>query len=110
MEAAIVSTLRGHEVTIFEKRKLGGALIEASIQDFKADIRRLNDYLCTRVKKLGIKVSLKEATLKALQGRVRCSGDSNRRQAGSGVMGEAYDVDELRSLGVRQNRARTSLW
>jgi NADPH-dependent 2,4-dienoyl-CoA reductase/sulfur reductase-like enzyme len=62
MEAAIVSTLRGHDVTIFEKRKLGGVLTEASMPDFKADIRHLKDYLCTQVEKLGIKVNFKEAT------------------------------------------------
>ncbi len=62
MEAARVAALRGHEVTVFEKRKLGGALVEASIPEFKADIRKLIDYLSTQIKKLGVKVVSGEAT------------------------------------------------
>jgi len=33
--------LRGHDVTLYEKRQLGGVLIEASVPDFKSDIKRL---------------------------------------------------------------------
>ena len=62
MEAARVAALRGHKVTIFEKRKLGGALIEASVPEFKADIRRLIAYLSTQIKKLGVKIINSEAT------------------------------------------------
>jgi len=62
LEAATISALRGHIVTIFEKRKLGGALIEASVPEFKVDIGRLIYYLSTQVKKAGVKVVEKEAT------------------------------------------------
>ncbi len=62
METARVAALMGHEVTLFEKRKLGGMLIEASIPEFKADIRRLIDYLSTQVKKTGVKIIESEAT------------------------------------------------
>ena len=62
MQAAIVSALRGHKVTLFEKRKLGGALIEASIPDFKTDIRHLVTYLSTQVDKLRIEVKYQEAS------------------------------------------------
>ncbi len=62
MEAARVAALRGHKVTLFEKRKLGGMLIEASVPEFKADIRRLINYLSTQVKKAGIKIIEGEAT------------------------------------------------
>jgi 2,4-dienoyl-CoA reductase-like NADH-dependent reductase (Old Yellow Enzyme family)/thioredoxin reductase len=62
MEAAIVSALRGHKVTLFEKRKLGGALVEASIPDFKTDIRNLISYFSTQIEKLGIEVRHQEAT------------------------------------------------
>ena len=45
MEAARVLTLRGHEVTLFEKTDvLGGNLIPAGAHDFKAEIGRLADY------------------------------------------------------------------
>jgi NADPH-dependent glutamate synthase beta subunit-like oxidoreductase len=46
MEAARVCALKGHQVTLYEKRELGGALLEASIPEFKApDLKPLIDYL-----------------------------------------------------------------
>ena len=41
MEFARVAKLRGHEVTLYEKDRLGGALNEAAVPEFKADIRPL---------------------------------------------------------------------
>jgi len=66
MEAARICTLRGHDVTIYEKRELGGVLIEASAPDFKADIRRLIEYYKNQAEKLGISVVKKEATSKEI--------------------------------------------
>ncbi len=69
MEAARVCALKGHEVTLYEKRELGGALLEAAIPDFKApDLRPLIDYLKTQIEKLGITVVKKEATAADLGG------------------------------------------
>lgn len=62
IEASRVSALRGHDVTLFEKRKLGGYLHEASVPDFKADIRPLMQSLITQVEKLGVKVIAEEGT------------------------------------------------
>lgn len=62
MEAARVLKLKGHDVTIYEKRKLGGFLHEASAPDFKTDIRALIDYQVTQIKKLGIPVVYEELT------------------------------------------------
>jgi len=67
MEAARVLALRGHNVTLYEKRKLGGALIEASVPDFKADIRPLIAYLATQMKKLKVNVVMQEATPAAIK-------------------------------------------
>ena len=69
MEAARVSALRGHEVTIWEKASaLGGNLIPAAVPDFKDDYRLLLEYLRTQIKKLGVKVELeKEARLEAIK-------------------------------------------
>jgi len=69
MEAARVAALRGHEVTLYEKRdRLGGYLIEASVPEFKKDLISLIDYLSTQVKKLGVKVILeKEATVQMIK-------------------------------------------
>ena len=36
MEAARVAALKGHNVTLYEKRELGGALVEAALPEFKA--------------------------------------------------------------------------
>ncbi len=63
MEAARVCALKGHEVTLYEKRELGGVLLEASIPEFKApDLRPLIAYFTTQLDKLGIKVIKEEAT------------------------------------------------
>ncbi len=67
MELARVCTLKGHNVTIFEKRKLGGYLHEASAADFKADIRPLRDYLITQIKKLNVKVINENATVDTIK-------------------------------------------
>lgn len=63
MEAARVCALRGHDVTLYEKRKLGGVLIEASIPEFKADLKRLINYFAIQVDKNKVEVVRKEATL-----------------------------------------------
>lgn len=62
MEAARVSTLRGYKVTLFEKRRLGGALLEGSVPDFKADLKLLINYFTNEMNRLKIKVVKKEAT------------------------------------------------
>ncbi|KUO77236.1 MAG: NADH oxidase [Desulfosporosinus sp. BRH_c37] len=62
MEAARVAALRGHDVTLYEKRKLGGYLHEASVPEFKADIRNALKYFVTQVDKLKVKVINEEAT------------------------------------------------
>jgi len=67
MEAATIAALRGHDVTLFEKRKLGGMLLEASVPEFKADIRSLISYLATQVKKSGVKTIEAEATSQSIK-------------------------------------------
>ncbi len=63
MEAARVAALRGHEVTLFEKRKLGGTMHEAGFdEELKGDIRLLIDYYVGQMKKPGITVVEEEAT------------------------------------------------
>jgi 2,4-dienoyl-CoA reductase-like NADH-dependent reductase (Old Yellow Enzyme family)/thioredoxin reductase len=69
MEAARVCALKGHDVTLYEKRELGGALVEASIPEFKApDLKPLVGYLKTQVEKTGVEVIPREATLADLTG------------------------------------------
>lgn len=62
MEAARVCALRGHEVTLYEKRQLGGYLLESSRAEFKADIRELTAYMVAQIGKLGVTVVEREAT------------------------------------------------
>ena len=63
MEAARVLRIRGHEVDLYEKRKLGGTMHEAAFDtSFKHDIVRLIDYYRIQMKKLGVNVIEREAT------------------------------------------------
>ncbi|MDP2930997.1 MAG: FAD-dependent oxidoreductase [Chloroflexota bacterium] len=67
MEAARVAALSGHAVTLYEKRQLGGVLNEASVPDFKADLRRLVSYYNAQMSKLQINVIREEATARAIK-------------------------------------------
>ena len=62
LEAAVTAKKRGHDVTLYEKRELGGLMIEAGAPEYKADIRLLIDYYKHQIEKLGIKVIKEEAT------------------------------------------------
>ena len=68
MEAARVCVLKGHQVTLYEKREMGGVVIEGSIPEFKApDLKPLINYFSTQMKKLKIKVIKEEATSQAIK-------------------------------------------
>jgi 2,4-dienoyl-CoA reductase-like NADH-dependent reductase (Old Yellow Enzyme family)/thioredoxin reductase len=67
MEAARVAGLMGHKITLFERRKLGGMLNEASVPDFKADIRSLINYQVNMLKNIGTKVVYEEATSQTIK-------------------------------------------
>ena len=57
MEVARVATLRGHDVTIYEKTdSLGGVFVPASVFDFKEKDRQLIEYYKRQIQKLNIKV------------------------------------------------------
>jgi 2,4-dienoyl-CoA reductase-like NADH-dependent reductase (Old Yellow Enzyme family)/thioredoxin reductase len=59
MEAARVAALRGHKVTLFEKRdRLGGALVEASVPLFKSELKSLVTFLSNELKRLRVEVKL----------------------------------------------------
>ncbi|MBM2831203.1 MAG: FAD-dependent oxidoreductase [Dehalococcoidia bacterium] len=67
LEAARVAALRGHQVTLYEMRELGGMLIEDSVPEFKKDLRPLTAYLATQMKKLGVHVVKRQATKETIQ-------------------------------------------
>ncbi len=67
MEAACMAAERGHDVELFEKRELGGTMIEASFDpEIKGDIKRLITYYKNRVAAAGIKVIKEIATAEKL--------------------------------------------
>ena len=69
MEAAIIASLRGHQVTLFEKEKeLGGALCIAASPPFKADMKRYLDWMIKKTKHSPVKVNLStEATADSIK-------------------------------------------
>jgi 2,4-dienoyl-CoA reductase-like NADH-dependent reductase (Old Yellow Enzyme family)/thioredoxin reductase len=60
LEAAKVAKQRGHDVTLYEKEKLGGLLNYAGVPAFKDDIRRYMKYAIDQVTKLGVDLKLGE--------------------------------------------------
>jgi NADPH-dependent 2,4-dienoyl-CoA reductase/sulfur reductase-like enzyme len=59
MEAARVAALRGHEVTLYErKNKLGGQLELATIPPHKDNLQLLAPYMSDQLAKAGVKVDL----------------------------------------------------
>jgi len=66
-EAARVCSLRGHEVTLFEKNtKLGGNIIPGGVPDFKDDDRALAKWYTDELKDLNVKVNLNALVTKEL--------------------------------------------
>lgn len=59
MEAARVTSLRGHEVILCEREaRLGGQMIFASLPPFKTPIRDFAAFLESQLNKLGVKIEL----------------------------------------------------
>ena len=55
-EAALTLKKRGHEVTLYDKRCVGGTLKEASVPVYKYDVWRLAEYYEVQLKKAGIEI------------------------------------------------------
>jgi len=59
MEAAIIASIRGHEVTLYERQEeLGGQLLLAAVPPGKRKMLWFRDYLTTQTKKHNVKVEL----------------------------------------------------
>ncbi len=69
MEAARVAAMRGHQVTLCERKdRLGGNLITAATPPYKSEISSLTEYLTKQVEKLGIRIKLsEEVTAKSIE-------------------------------------------
>lgn len=112
MEAARVCKLRGHEVTLFEEKELGGLLHEASVPEFKSDIRPLCKYLITQIEKLGIPVEHKKATAADLTGydAVICATGSRPILPGVPGIDKPGVMDALEVLnGARKPEGRIAV-
>lgn len=60
MEAARVSAIKGHRVTLYEKaERVGGHLVAGSVPDFKQDIKRLLDWYTMQLEALGVEIRLR---------------------------------------------------
>lgn len=99
LEAARVLKLRGHHVTIFEKEKTGGQLYEASVPEFKADIRALKASMLTAVEKLQIPIVSKDASAAELMeydAIVCATGSTTKKPTLPGIDREiAVDVSDV---------------
>lgn len=61
LEAARVSALRGHQVTLFERKEsLGGQLLHAAIGPYKDEWNTLVEHFVTQMRKLHVDVKLSE--------------------------------------------------
>lgn len=112
MEAARVCKLRGHEVTLFEEKELGGLLHEASVPEFKSDIRPLCKYLITQIEKLGIPVEHKKASAADLAGydAVICATGSRPILPGVPGIDKPGVMDALEVLnGARKPEGRIAV-
>ncbi len=88
LEAALISAQKGHKVTLFEKRKLGGLVNEASTPVFKGDLKRLLKYFEVQLKKQGVEVRYEEATPASVGGfdaAIVCTGSQKNTLKVPGV-------------------------
>ena len=97
LEAAVTAKRRGHDVTLFEKRQIGGMMIEAGAPEFKKDIRRLITYYETQLKKLEIPVVGKEASAEDIR-----SGGFERAIVAVGGIPRTIDVPGIDLPSVSQ--------
>ncbi|MDR1968769.1 MAG: NAD(P)/FAD-dependent oxidoreductase [Burkholderiaceae bacterium] len=68
MQAAQTLAKRGHRVTLYERRALGGQMIEGAVPVFKSDLRLLIVNMQSRLKTLGVRVEQREVSPKDLAG------------------------------------------
>ena len=109
MEAALVAAQRGHKVTLFEKRKLGGLVNEASVPEFKADLRPMITYFETQLKKHGVEIRMEEATaenVKSFDVAIVASGSQKNKLRVPGADGEQVQnaIDWLSNQKLNGNQ------
>jgi NADPH-dependent 2,4-dienoyl-CoA reductase/sulfur reductase-like enzyme len=71
LEAARVSALRGHQVSIYEKEKeLGGQIRLGRVPPHREELGKVTDYLIRQVKKLGVPIELGKKVTPAMIDRL----------------------------------------
>ncbi len=112
LEAAITLKKRGHEVTLYEKRAIGGLMIEASVPEYKADIRELIAYYDHQLKKLGVPVIMAEATAEMIreggyEAAIVAIGGKTRTLDIPGIENEivSYTVDSVLAEKMPEGRS-----
>ncbi|MCF8069220.1 MAG: FAD-dependent oxidoreductase [Desulfobacterales bacterium] len=61
MEAARVAAIRGHKVSLYEKKTmLGGLVQQAAVPEFKKDLRRLQAWYERQIEKTGVNIFMNE--------------------------------------------------
>lgn len=99
MEAARIATLRGHDVTLFEQRKLGGTMHEANFdEELKGDIQLLIDYYDNQMKKLNVPIRYERATAAGLleeeyDAVIVAAGAKNRKLRVPGIKNSIVSMD-----------------
>lgn len=109
LKAATVLHDRGHEVTLYEPRRLGGLLTHAEGSSVKQDIAGLLRHLVHEVERRGIKVSAETATSRQLltsgyDGVVVATGAADRafeRTVSSDAAVRTYEVKPADVAGKR---------
>ncbi len=68
LEAARIAAIKGHKVTLYEKRDvLGGNAFEDSVPQFKSERRRLLSYFEHELNRLGVTLKHEEATAETVE-------------------------------------------
>jgi 2,4-dienoyl-CoA reductase-like NADH-dependent reductase (Old Yellow Enzyme family)/thioredoxin reductase len=67
LEAARVAALRGHKVTVFEKKKIGGQVNLASMTPGKGELFSIIDFEVGQLKRLGVKIEKRELNVEEVK-------------------------------------------
>ncbi|WP_449390847.1 oxidoreductase [Eoetvoesiella caeni] len=86
MKAATVLADRGHNVTLFDGKPLGGQLNAAVRSSSKQDLRALRDHLAYQVQKRNIRIMMQPATLEYL-----VQGDFDKIYFATGTRPRTFD-------------------
>jgi 2,4-dienoyl-CoA reductase (NADPH2) len=68
LEAARVAALRGHEVILYEKERLGGQVNLACLTPGKGDLKTLIDFEVDHLQRLGVAIQNRELTVEEVRG------------------------------------------